>query len=113
MIHAHVDKILSKMQKCANIANKCQFGTMSHCQTNIHLMNMSLEPAIKSDRFIYHAISLHPVFLPSTPTQNNMQKFQNDRHTYNYAYQYNTQCNVYHTTKRVRQKLSMALYKVK
>ena len=42
MIHAHLDKILSKMQKCANISNKCQFVTMSHGQTDIHLMNMSL-----------------------------------------------------------------------
>ena len=29
-------------QKCANMSNKCQFGTMSHCQTDIHLMNISL-----------------------------------------------------------------------
>ena len=29
MVHTHLDKILSKMQKCANISNKCQFDTMS------------------------------------------------------------------------------------
>ena len=41
MVHAHLDKILSKMQKCTNISNKCQFGTMLHCMTDVHLMNMS------------------------------------------------------------------------
>ena len=42
MIHAHLDKILSKMQKYANISNKCLFDTMSDCETGVHLINMSL-----------------------------------------------------------------------
>ena len=42
MIHTDPDKILWQMKKCANISNTCQFGTMSHHQTHIHLMNMSL-----------------------------------------------------------------------
>ena len=42
MIHAHLNKIFSKMQKYANISNKYQFGTMSHCKTDVHLINMSL-----------------------------------------------------------------------
>ena len=42
IVHAHLDKILSKMQKYANISNKCQFDTMSDHETGVHLMNMSL-----------------------------------------------------------------------
>ena len=42
IVHAHLDKILSKMQKYANISNKCQFGTMSDHETGVHLINMAL-----------------------------------------------------------------------
>ena len=70
-------KIPPKMHKCANIRNKCQFDTRSHHQTDIHLRNMSLSSAVKQVVFIYNDISLHPLFVPSIQTQNNIWKLEN------------------------------------
>ena len=42
IVHAHLDKILSKMHKYANISHKSQFDTISNHETTVHLMNMSM-----------------------------------------------------------------------
>ena len=84
MIHAHLDKILSKMQKCANISNTCQFGTMSYHQTDIHLMNMSL--TFSQIRGIH--LSCH-ITSPTISAKHSYTKHCKNckcRHTYDYYY---------------------------
>ena len=58
---------------------------MSDCETSVHLITCHCNLQSRMRGFICHAISVHPLFLPSIPSQNNMYKFQNvdpHRHLY-------------------------------